>query len=161
MRRILFILSVIAVLASCTERKVYDHYDHTPLSGWDRVDELSYEVPAIADSGRYVTTLGLRINETYPFQALTLIVKHDIYNKVGAKNKPKIIKSFSDTVNCVLFDNKGTIKGNGISYFQYHYRISEEELKQGDSLHVSVRHGMRREIIPGISDIGISVTRQK
>lgn len=159
MRRCFYflILAISVVCFSCTGHKVYDSYDHTPLQGWDRVDELSYYVPALKDSGRYVTNLGLRITETYPFQALTLIVQQKVYNKERGK---ACLQTYTDTLNCTLFDDKGAIKGNGISYFQYHYRVSEIEFHKGDSLHITVRHGMRREIMPGISDIGISLTKQ-
>lgn len=159
MRRFYLFLFFVVLLASCTGRKVYDHYEHTTLSGWDRVDELDYNIPALKDSGRYVTTLGLRISEVYPFQSLTLKVKQRIYHKTkGKAGKPK---TYTYTINCSLFDSKGRIKGNGISYYQYHYHVSEAELQQGDSIHISVSHDMRREIMPGISDIGISLTKQR
>lgn len=166
MRRVPLILTiaVTALLGSCGRGKVYDHYEHTPLAGWDRVDELTYNVPTLQDAGRYVTTLGLRINDTYPFQSLSLIVEQDVYDgrqQKSKKKKPALLKSYTDTINCTLFDKKGTEEGNGISYFQYHYRISEQELAAGDSLHVTVRHAMRREIMPGISDVGISISKMK
>lgn len=162
MRRFLFFIAVLSLLASCTGRKVYDHYEHTPLSGWDSVDDLTYDIPALTDSGRYVTTVGLRINTTYPFQALTLVVEQKVIHKGLPTDKKKHYKSqtFSDTINCNLFDENGKIKGNGISYYQFRYRVSEMDLQQGDSLHVTIRHDMRREIMPGISDVGVSLTRQ-
>lgn len=162
MKRLLFIVAALAMLAACTGDKVYDQYASTPLQGWDRVDALSYSIPALRDSGRFVTTLGLRITENYPFQALTLIVQQKVIHKGNAALKQKATsQTFTDTINCTLFDKKGSIKGDGISYFQYHYRVSEMQLHAGDSLHVTVSHGMRREIMPGISDVGIMLTRQK
>ena len=158
MRNFLTILFFLVILVSCQDNRVYDHYDHTPLSGWDRVDDLTFDVPALKDSGRYVTTLGLRINGDYPFLSMTMIVEQHIYNK--SHNKYRQTKVVTDTVNCNLFDDNGRVKGSGISYYQYHYRISELPLNIGDSLHISVRHDMRREIMPGISDVGISMTKQ-
>lgn len=165
MRRLIIFAAAIAILASCTGRKVYDHYDHTPLSGWDKVDELTYDVPAVKDSGLYATTLGLRINEAYPFQALTLIIQQKVIHKPVKGNNKKANKvnaqTFTDTLNFSLFDDNGVIKGSGISYYQYHYRVSEMDLQAGDSLHITVTHDMRREIIPGISDIGIAVATSR
>lgn len=157
--RYLFIIMfsyVLLAFASCTGNKVYDHYEHTSLSGWDKVDALFFYVPALKDSGRYATNLGLRVNDGYPFQSLTLIIEQTVYHK--ALNSNIKTQVFTDTLNCSLFDRKGTVKGQGITYYQYHFRISEMDLHQGDSLRISVRHNMKREIMPGIADVGINLT---
>ncbi len=149
MRRIAFFF-IFFLLLSCTGRKVYDTYNHTFVSGWDRGEVLSYGVPKVKASAKYSTMLGLRVTDAYPFQSLTLIVEQTVYPK-------KITRR--DTVNCQIYDSQGAIKGKGINYFQYHYQISQTDLQEGDSLHVTVRHDMRREIIPGIADVGIEIER--
>jgi gliding motility-associated lipoprotein GldH len=149
MRRLAFI-SIFFLLLSCTGRKVYDTYNHTFVSGWDRGDVLLYDVPKVKTAAKYSTMLGLRVSDGYPFQSLTLIVEQTVYPKKTTRR---------DTVNCQIYDSRGTIKGRGISCFQYHYQISQMNLQEGDSLHITVRHDMRREIIPGIADVGIEVTR--
>lgn len=148
MRR-LFYMSLFLLLASCSGGTVYDHYNHTAVSGWDRGEVLSYDVPRLKKASKYTTTLGIRVSEAYPFQSLALIVEQTVLP--GKKTK-------RDTVNCQIFDPQGHIKGQGINYFQYHFLVSESELKQGDSLHITVRHDMRREIIPGVADIGIQLS---
>lgn len=149
MRRLAFI-SIFFLLLSCTGRKVYDTYHHTFISGWDRGEVLSYDVPKVKTASKYSTMLGLRVSDVYPFQSLTLIVEQTVYPK-------KITRR--DTLNCQIYDSRGTIRGKGISYFQYHYQVSQMNLQEGDSLHVTVRHDMRREIIPGIADVGIEISR--
>ena len=42
-----------------------------------------------------------------------------------------------------------------MSYYQYDFPLSTLRLKEGDSLALVVRHAMKREILPGISDVGI------
>lgn len=180
---IIILAVVLAVLSSCTGNMVYDHYEHTPIAGWDKVDTLSFDVTALRDSGRYATNLGLRINDAFPFQSLTLIVEQKViptsiqnaksaisgsksgrinpFAKTSSKVKKIIGKPhiYTDTLTCTLFDRKGAVKGQGISYYQYHFRVSELDLHQGDSIHITVRHDMKREIMPGIADVGISVGR--
>lgn len=146
----LMIIVALVLCVACTENKVYHHYDHTPLAGWDRAEVLSFDVPAVTDSGRYATDLGLRINNQFPFVNLTLIVEQTVYPSQTHK---------IDTLNCQLMDKNGKVKGHGVSYYQYHYTVSQMQLHAQDSLHITVRHGMWREILPGISDVGISVTR--
>ncbi len=149
MRRLAFI-SIFFLLLSCTGRKVYDTYHHTFISGWDRGEVLSYDVPRVKTTAKYSTMLGLRVSDGYPFQSLTLIVEQTVYPKKTTRR---------DTLNCQIYDSRGTIRGKGISCFQYHYQVSQMNLQEGDSLHVTVRHDMRREIIPGIADVGIEISR--
>lgn len=134
----------------CSDGRVYDHYVNTPLSGWDKADRLSYDIPALKDSGWYAMDLGLRVNTAYPFLSLTLIVDQTAYPSQ---------KSRIDTINCNLRDSDGKVRGQGIIFYQYHFQISALKLQQGDSLHVTVRHDMKRDILPGISDVGISLRR--
>lgn len=177
---VIVMAACLVAFASCTGNKVYDHYEHTPIAGWDKVDTLTFDVPALQDSWRYATNLGLRINDAFPFQSLTLIVEQSVYptSFQNSKSKsqaspsgrinpfaktPKKVRKvgaptvYIDTLNCTLFDRKGAVKGQGISYYQYHFRVSELDLHEGDSIHITVRHDMKREIMPGIADVGISI----
>ena len=40
------------------------------------------------------------------------------------------------------------------------FPVNDLQLNKGDSLHICVMHNMKREIMPGIADIGISLTRK-
>lgn len=139
----------VALLSSCTNGLVYDQYHHTPLAGWEKNDTLFFDVARLQEAGLYTTDLGLRINGSYPFTGLTLIVTQTILPQRQTRR---------DTVNCELMTSRGTIKGQGLSYYQYTYHVASLKLQKGDSLHVSVRHDMKREILPGISDVGIQLS---
>ncbi|MBM6991845.1 MAG: gliding motility lipoprotein GldH [Prevotella sp.] len=146
----LILLTTLSLCVACTEGKVYHHYNHTPVAGWEKVDTLAFDVPPLNDSGLYSTDLGLRITNDFPFMGLTLIVEQTVY--------PSHVRK-TDTLNCKLIDKDGTVKGQGISYYQYRFQVSQMQLHLHDSLHITVRHNMKREILPGISDIGIAVNK--
>ena len=38
----IFIITAMAVMSSCTGNKVYDKYQHTPISGWEKNDTLKF-----------------------------------------------------------------------------------------------------------------------
>lgn len=143
--------SIVALCAACTGGKVYDSYNHTPIAGWEKTDTLAFNVSRLAEGGLYATDLGLRINNAFPFLSLTLIVEQTVFPSMQHR---------ADTLNCRLMDAKGNARGQGVSYYQYHFRVSERALQPGDSLHITVRHDMKREIMPGISDVGIALTRK-
>lgn len=160
MKRLVYTLFILigisAVVSSCNNTLVYDQYTHTPIAGWEKNDTLSFEIAPIANKGYYKEELGLRITGAYPFMGLTLIVDQTIYPD-KAKGQEKIEKV--DTVQCHLIDQNGRTTGQGISYYQYNCPINIYQLDEGDSVHVAIRHDMKREILPGISDIGLKVQR--
>lgn len=136
-------------LQFCNESKVYDKYDHTPLSGWEKNDTLRFDIPRLTADGMYESTLGLRITDNYPFMGLTLIVEQRLMPADTI---------FTDTVKCELTDRNGKTRGKGVSYYQFRFPVKKMQLSKGDSLHIRVRHDMKREMLPGISDVGISLS---
>lgn len=153
---LLILIGISAFISSCNNTLVYDQYAHTPIGGWEKNDTLSFEIAPINSDGYYKEEIGLRINGAYPFMGLTLIVYQTIYPQ-DAKGKEKIEKV--DTVQCHLIDKNGHTTGQGISYYQYNCPVNIYQLNEGDSIHIAVRHDMKREILPGISDIGFKMQR--
>lgn len=145
------------LLPSCDGSVAYDKYAHTPISGWEKNDVLTFDIDSLSASGAYNRQLGLRVTGAYPFMKLTLIVETKCYSK-GADLQEPTIKN--DTVICRLINEKGVTTGQGISLYQYDYPIPAATYREGDSLHIEVRHDMKREILPGISDIGIKISKK-
>lgn len=142
------VLTVAAAVMSCNRKTVFYHYEHTPVAGWEKNDTLTFDIGPVPGAGGYREEIGLRINGSYPFTGLCLIVEQTIY--------PSGV-SMSDTLNCRLIEADGTVKGRGVSFYQYKFHLTDVSLERGDSLHVCVRHNMKREILPGISDVGLRV----
>lgn len=140
-----------ALLTACTDGTVYCAYDHTPLSGWEKSDFLTFNVGRIKANGNYNIDLGLRTSGNYPFMNLTLIVDQHLFPDE---------RILTDTVHCQLTDAQGESTGNGVNLFQYTFHVKELRLNEGDSIVINVRHDMKREILPGISDIGIEVVNK-
>ncbi len=153
--------STLLFFAACTGNKVYDSYKQTSLAGWEKNDTVTFGVPPMEQEGMYRAELGLRINGTYPFMGVTLIVEQNVVHTPDyckTHRQPCIIV-IADTLTCNLVDQQGYAQGQGLSYYQYDFPVSEVELHEGDSIYVKVWHDMKREILPGISDIGIRYYR--
>ena len=152
-RTLLYIMSLAlcCVLTTAGQQKaVYYHYEQTPLMGWDKNDTLSFALGPLSASGTYVQEIGLRISGEYPFTGLNLIVEQ--HGKAGQMLRV-------DTLVCNLINEKGNAKGNGVSHLQYQFRLATLALEEGDEINVKVRHDMKRDILPGISDIGLRMAR--
>lgn len=143
--------AVLLALAACNKRLVYDKYVSTPIAGWEKNDTLMYDVQPMDSTASYQSILGLRITDAFPFTALTLIIEQHIY----PRNDVMI-----DTIKCQLTDRRGNASGKGVSFYQYEFPVNTLQLQHGDSIHIRIRHDMKREILPGVSDVGMSLRRQ-
>lgn len=153
------LLTVAAAMMSCNRKTVYDRYESTPVEGWERNDTLTFLIePAENEKHKernitqtvYKEEVGLRINSTYPFMSLSLIVEQTALPSCVTRN---------DTLNCRLVSADGRVKGRGVNCYQYLFHLTDITLAQDDSLCIRIRHNMKRETLPGISDVGIRLTR--
>ena len=144
------VLTVAMGLSSCDRKTVYYHFEHTTVAGWEKNDVLEFNISPVT-AGTYREELGLRVDRNYPFMGLCLVIKQTILPSGYVH---------SDTLNCSLIDENGNNKGPGLSYYQYNFHVNTLRLQDGDSLHITVKHNMKREIMPGISDVGIRLDKQ-
>ena len=145
-----FLMFLIILLGACQSRVVFHHFRHVSTPGWDKSDTLHFNIPPVTENGTYEMTAELRINKSYPFQKITLIVSQEVIPSG---------QSHYDVLDCRLIKQNGVIEGDGISYFQYQFHVRDIELGKGDSIHLYISHNMKREIMPGITDVGICLSR--
>ena len=144
------VLTVALILVSCDRKTIYSHYEHTQLSGWEKNDTLIFNISPVDEGGIYHEEVGLRINDLYPFMSLNLVIDHLNLTQGTVKR---------DTLNCSLIERDGRVKGKGVSFYQYNFHLNDLDLRAGDSLSINIRHNMKREILPGIADVGIKLIK--
>ena len=66
-----------------------------------------------------------------------------------------------DTLDCRLIDDSGIAMGQGVSQYQYLFPLKTLPLHCGDSLHLEVHHNMKRQILPGITGVGIKIQKKE
>ena len=148
---LLMICTTVAGLSSCDESLSYSHYEHAPLTGWEKNDTLIFCTRPVAKTGRYHIEVGLRTTNDYPFTSVSLNIEQYISSQAVKVNyKPQLI----------LMEKNGKIRGQGVSLYQYTMPVADIKLQQGDSVRFCIRHDMKREILPGIADVGITLTRR-
>ena len=141
---------VVLMLTACNDKTVYHYYEQTPASGWEKNDLLSFTIPSIQETGNYTEEVGMRINGSFPFLSLSLIVEQTKLN-TGEKQ--------CDTLVCELINKRGYPQGKGVSQYQYLFPLKTLQLNKGDSLHIEIHHDMKREIVPGITDVGFKLSK--
>ena len=150
-KAIIIALAMAALMTTACHRGViYDHYEHVDNDGWERNDTMHFYIPRIDKSGTYHQQVMLRTNNSLPFRGISVIVEQDIYPR-GQKKRKRI--------ECQLVEKDGHVTGQGISCYQYKFDVDSLELYEGDSLHIYVMHHMKRETMPGVTDVGILVSK--
>ncbi|MDD4760235.1 MAG: gliding motility lipoprotein GldH [Bacteroidaceae bacterium] len=149
-----FVISFVfgLLISGCNREKTACFgYRSTPIEGWEQHNVLTFKVDTIKQSGEYGVYVSLRTTNAYPFQSIFLLVKTQLVSPEWNNQ---------DTLVCVLTDKQGIHSGHGISFYQNDYLLKKIKLQRGQSGNIMVSHIMRRNILPGISDVGVTVKKE-
>lgn len=142
---------VATVFHGCGDNCIYDRYAHIDLGGWERNDTAAFGFPCKRD-GIYSISIGLRANMDFPYKTISMAVERTIYPSKDTRH---------DTICCRIIDENGYLVGKrGISNSEIICHFEDLRLRKNDSIRIKINHCMRREIIPGLSEIGIAAAVQ-
>lgn len=155
-----FLFSSIAVLltvcsfSSCSRRTVIHRFEPVDVQGWSPNDTIRFTVDSIGTEGCYTPTVGIRTSAhvLYPYRSLFLVVRQ-------IWHQPEQVRT--DTVECKLTDEHGNTTGNGVSLYQYEFVQPPVQLEQGSYGNITVSHLMRNDLLQGITEIGIELSRNE
>lgn len=145
-----FFSLLITLLAACHTAPTYHNYRSVSVEGWESKDTLSFSIDSLPEEGTYVLSLGVRTAVNYPFQSLWVVVKQNW-------NAP--LRQRIDTVACITHDSHGNALGTGVSRNQQVQPFDTLQLPTGAKGIISIRHIMRRDLLPGMSDVGIELRK--
>ena len=152
-RNCLIILLSLFCIASCKySDNYYSDFKNIPDGEWLAGEPLYFEAGALDSLYQENSKLLLTVrhDNTYPYRNLWLFV--DYISRDG--------KIKTDTVECQMADVYGNWYGDGFgSSFEL-----VQELKPASRMdelnHVVVWQAMREDTIPGISDVGIALSKE-
>lgn len=142
---------VAMLMTACDHKTIYHRYDHADAVGWEKTDTLLYNIGKIGEGGTFKEEISLRLNGTYPFLDLCMVVEQRLL--------PANTITY-DTLNCNFARQQSLFSTNGVSYKQYNFHLKDMQLNDGDSLILRIRHNMMREVLPGIADVGVKISRK-
>jgi gliding motility-associated lipoprotein GldH len=148
-RHLLFLLlcsGAMCWMGGCTRPVALHTYHSVAPEGWNAHEVMSFPVDTLRHEGDYRLRVGLRITEMFPFRSIWLQVAQEW-------DDPELMRM--DTIECKLTDEAGDFNGNGVSLYQYTFPVGVFHLEKGLKGRIHVRHLMRRELLPGVSDVGI------
>ena len=118
--------------------------------GWDKDSLLAYSFVVPDTVENYDILLHLRHLDNYPYQNMWLFL--------GETDS-----LITDTIEFYLADDRGMWlgnRGNGHISMSVLYESSIRFEQLGER-HLYIRHGMRRALLPGVSDLSVEVKRTK
>jgi gliding motility-associated lipoprotein GldH len=139
------------MIAACSHNSVYSDYKSIADAGWNK-DSVARFTVDITETGIPCNVLvNIRHNNTYPYQNFWLFI---------ATTSPEG-KTTQDTIECYLADNRGKWLGSGLSSvynMPVLFKPNTVFTKPGKYT-FAIRQGMRDDLLPGITDIGIEINK--
>lgn len=145
------LFALFLLLAGCYNSSIYDQYRSLPKEKW-HMDSLKNFKFQIEDSlAIYTMYLNIRNTGEYSFSNLILFVDTDLPGN----------QHIRDTINCILADDKGEWLGSGFGSIwtsKIPYKTKVRFPRSGE-YNLTIQHGMRKETLKGITDIGVRIEK--
>ena len=150
------------VLGACSDDgRLFDTYRSLHADGWRRSDTVLFNIPADILFAATDGELHLRVADDYPFSNITMVVTTTAGDSLCHR----------DTVECRLADADGRLSGTGYGFKDYtadmplpaapqRASLMRRTTCNTDTLGVAVCHIMRRETLPGLAAVGLTLRRR-
>ena len=143
------VCSLIALsLSACTGGTAFHRYKPLPPEGWDRRDTVQFDLPKAERDIDGTLFVGLRKTANLRYRDVVLAVEQRLMSPLFYR---------CDTVRYLLTDDEGFALSPGVNHHQYESQHVPFHLQKGQSGSVRIRHLMRHEVIPDITELGIRI----
>lgn len=152
MAAIFFIAAFCLLISGCvnSDNVVYSRFKALSDQEWHKGQYLEFEIDSLVEKDAdYDVLLVIRHNDTYKYKTLCVVVEEYMRGEI----------ELADSIDINLVNTDGKWRGKG----QYGLYEIVDTLRRDEQLSesylVSLCHGMKREIVEGITDVGIVVKR--
>ena len=148
---VIIIPAFFVLLSSCNNNIVFTESTTMPGKIWELMNILSFRVPVEDTLSSNNVSFTIRSGSSYPYRNLYLFVK-----TISPEGK-----SITDTLEYFLADEKGKWYGRGfgdVHELTLPYKSNIFFPKKG-SYQFKIQHGMRKENLDGIYDIGLRIEK--
>lgn len=150
--QLLFFITLMALFSACDKNKVFDHYKALPEAGWHKDSLQVFELNVTNTLQTNNMYINVRNDIKYKYSNLWLFIEIESPDSTAK----------TDTFEIVLADPAGKWLGTGfggIKSNQVIYKRSVNFPIPG-LYKINIGHGMRSNLLKGISDIGVRVEKQ-
>ena len=142
----LLVIGVLCLFSACQPNVVYSHFSPMKSNEWHMDSVVGFDYKIEDASATYNMILYVRHTERYPYQNMWLFVEND---------------GKTDTIEFYLADDRGQWLGDRHHGFIEMPVLYEDAKQFADTgaYHLSLRQGMREEVLQGITDVGLEVIK--
>jgi gliding motility-associated lipoprotein GldH len=150
--QLLIFASLIALLFSCDRNRVFEAYKELPQTGWNKDSLVVFKIDVTDTLQNNILYLNVRNDIKYKYSNLWLFVKIDQPGKTAIADTFEMI--LAAPTGKWLGEGFGGIKTRQVIYKSGIYFPVSGEYK------INIQHGMRENVLQGITDIGFRVERK-
>lgn len=150
MKNILLILAFfvgVFFITSCDSNRYFEQNQKILNEKWHVEDAKTFSFEMMDTTSLFNFYINTRNTNDYPFSNLYIFINSEFPNGEHAR----------DTIELQLAQKNGKWLGSGNGRYKYNQFILRKGMRfvQTGSYNFSIEHGMRRDTLAGISDIGI------
>jgi gliding motility-associated lipoprotein GldH len=146
----LLIAALLLLIAACSNNSVYSNYQSIAETGWNKDSVARFTIDIAETETPCNVLVNIRHNSTYPYQNFWMFI---------ATTSPDG-KTKQDTIECYLADNRGKWLGSGLSsVYNMPVLFKPNTVLKPGKYTFAIRQGMRDDVLPGITDIGIEIEK--
>ncbi|MCL2650467.1 MAG: gliding motility lipoprotein GldH [Candidatus Azobacteroides sp.] len=150
MNKFLLFIMCCFLLSACTNKNTYTCFRSFKNAEWDKDSIPHFEINISDTINPHQIFVETRNNNLYPYQNIWLFI--EIKTPSGNIRK--------DTLSFDLADNFGKWYGKGINIHRLVVPYEKSIIfRQQGNYTFSIRHGMRDDVLKGISEVGIKLTK--
>ena len=148
----IMLVMVLLTFAACNNNTLFMGNNPVNEDGWEKNQPLVFEIPVADTTGLHTMHFLLRHTTDYPFSNLYVFLDIEFPDN----------RIMRDTLECILADRTGKWTGKGFGRIKSSEYLFRDNVWFPDSgtYTIRIRHGMRTNPLPGISDAGIMIRKK-
>ena len=150
-QRFLIFITVVVLFISCDKNQIYDKFQPVPKSGWSKDSVLVFDIPVTDTMQNQNLYVNVRNDVRYKYSNLWLFIE---VIQPGSTE-------LTDTFEITLADPSGKWLGEGFGGIKTRKAIYRRNVyfPVSGNYRINIQHGMREDILKGITDIGVRLEK--
>lgn len=149
---LLSVVFFLLMLSACGNQTVFQDTEAIPAAAWQADHVVHFEAEINDTVPLYELYLLLRNTTDYPYSNLFLFVDIEFPDR----------RTLRDTLECILAERDGQWTGKGFGKIRSNRFLFRDNVwfPQAGTYHFRVQHGMREDVLHGITDVGLQIDRK-
>ncbi len=150
-KQLAFMLIAVITFTACDSNRIFEDNETIDDNVWIREDVKTFEVDIIDTLSPNNFYVNVRNADGYPYRNVYLFIQTTFPQG----------STTLDTINCIIADEKGQYLGSGMGdIFDNQILLKKNVIfPQSGKYTFKIQHGMRRDKLPLIMDVGMRIEK--